>query len=314
MRSSFGKRAAEMGLDTSLAYKGLYRYVDAYGEVIYRTLAPLTVENDPNGRHETDGEFINLLGVFTKDVQDEQQLEHKYAGYVSDAYKFIGNDVLNQRIRTAIQSVGMPILEENVILWDSLCRMRNEIIIRNGQQIDQVGDVLPVMIVNNSYNGTRAATLAFGIAIANASAARKSIFGFTLGEMRQVHIASSTTQLSSAVSSYMQVFTENINEMITQSFNSTLTETEMLSVLDLIEGIGKNRRNKISEILNNLNPIQTPGSPPPLPSAWQVFLAIARYSSLEPNLNSKRLLENAAESVLVIPPRMFDVLERLQKE
>jgi len=191
--------------------------------------------------------------------------------------------------------------------------MRNEIILQSSRSVAQAGDVLPVMIVNNSYNGTRAATLAFGIAIDNVGRLTgRTIFGFSLGEMRQVHINTVTTRLSTAVGSYMQVFTESITDMITSSFNSTLTDDEMLSVLDIIEGIGKKKKEKISAILNDLNPPATEGATPPLPSAWQVFLAIARYSSLEENLNSKRLLENAAESVLVIPPRMYDVLERLQ--
>jgi len=58
---------------------------------------------------------------------------------------------------------------------------------------------------------------------------------------------------------------------------------------------------------------QTPeGEEVQLPSAWHMFLAIVRYSSFEPNINIKRMLENAAESVLVIPTRMYGVLERLQ--
>jgi len=300
-----------MGLDVTRSYKGLYSYTDRYGEVVYRELqSNRNFSEVPELNHPTDGLDTPLIGIFTKGPEEQ---EYNYAGYVSDMYKFIGNDIVNQRIRDAIQSVGMPILEENTILWNTFCRMRNEIILQSSQSIAQAGDVLPVMIVNNSYNGTRAATLGFGIAIDNIGRQiGRTIFGFSLGEMRQVHIESSTTQLSAAVGSYMQVFTQDITDMITSSFNSTLNEDEMLSVLDIIEGIGKKRKEKIAAILDELNPPVQEGAVPPLPSAWQVFLAIARYSSLEPNLNSKRLLENAAESVLVIPTRMYDVLERLQ--
>jgi len=300
-----------MGLDVTRSYKGLYSYTDRYGEVVYRELqSNRNFSEVPELNHPTDGLDTPLIGIFTKGPEEQ---EYNYAGYVSDMYKFIGNDIVNQRIRDAIQSVGMPILEENTILWNTFCRMRNEIILQSSQSIAQAGDVLPVMIVNNSYNGTRAATLGFGIAIDNIGRQiGRTIFGFSLGEMRQVHIESSTTQLSTAVGSYMQVFTQDITDMITSSFNSTLNEDEMLSVLDIIEGIGKKRKEKIAAILDELNPPVQEGAVPPLPSAWQVFLAIARYSSLEPNLNSKRLLENAAESVLVIPTRMYDVLERLQ--
>jgi len=300
-----------MGLDTTHSFKGLYSYADRYGEVVYRELHPICpIDQERSWEHPTDEIKSPLLGIYAKGSSEE---EFVYSGYVSELYKFIGNDVVNQRIRDAIQSVGMPILEENTILWDSFCRMRNEVVLQSSQSTPEAGDVLPVMIVNNSYNGTRAATLGFGMAFDNIGRqVGRTIFGFSLGEMRQVHVESSTTQLSTAVGSYMQVFNESILDMITMSFESTLNEDEMLSVLDIIEGIGKKRKEKIASILNELNPPAQEGATPPLPSAWQVFLAIARYSSLEPNLNSKRLLENAAESVLVIPPRMYDVLETLQ--
>ena len=130
--------------------------------------------------------------------------------------------------------------------------------------------------------------------------------------MRQVHIETSRTEMSSTISSYMEVFTENIADMISSNFQSTFTEDQMLSVMDVIEEFGKKRKEKISAILTEMQPPVEAGVVPPLPSAWQVFLAIVRYSSIEPNLNVKKLLENAAESVLVIPPRMYEVLERLQ--
>jgi len=302
----FNERAAVMGLDSSLAYKGMFSYSDRYGEVVYRQLSTQFVDiQDPNG-HPTDGLPISKYGIYTKgpDWQD-----YLYAGNVSDMYKFIGNDVLNQRIRDAITSIGMPIMTENAVPSLLLTKLRNEIIIQSSQQAPDVGDILPVMIVNNSYDGTRAASVAFGIATSYRG--DRVIFGFSLGEMRQVHIESSTTSMSSAIASYMQVFSDNILDMITGSFNSTLTEDEMMATLDVIEGMGKKRREGVSNLLQEMMPAPIEGQPPPLPTAWLVFLAIVRYSSFEPNLNMKRLMENAAESVLVIPARMYEVLERL---
>jgi len=257
--------------------------------------------------HATDGQEVPLMAIYSKAPDDD---DYNYCGIVSQLYQFMGNDVLNERIRTAVQEVGMPVLTENIIFNQNLTRMRNELIIQSSQHVPNAGDVLPVMIVQNSYDGTKAASLSFGIA--THVHGTQVIFGFSLGEMRQVHIVDSRTEMASAVSSYMQVFSGSIIEMITNSFNSTLTEQEMLGTMDIIEGIGKNRRKEISAILTEMNPAAE-GEDPSLPSAWQMFLAIVRYSSFEPNLNVKRLLENAAESVLVIPTRMYEVLERLQQ-
>lgn len=301
---TFAQRAEEMGLEAN-PITGLYSYSDRYSEVVYRDMfTRMLYQGDSTLFHPTDGNQIPLLAIYTKDPDWE---DYKYVGYVSGLYKFIGNDVLNQRIRDGITEVGMPIMTENTLFKYDHTHMRNEIIIQNGQRVMTVGDILPVMIVQNSYNGTRAASVAFGIAMEEGR--NYLTFGFNLGEIRQVHIANSVTSITSTINSYMQVFTDNISEMITQSFSSQLTEEEMFGVLDVVEGFGKKRREAVSAILDEM---QT-GPPGTLPTAWQMFLAIVRYSSFEPNLNIRKMMENAAESVLVIPPRMLEVLERLQE-
>ena len=301
MREPFAQRAQEMGLTAIGAHKGLFTYEDQYSQLTYRQLYTGYLNISEEERHETDGFPTPLIAIYTRPTAD---VDWHYAGYVSDFYQFIGNDVLCQRVRASVLAVGMPIMTEGAIMsWDHT-RMRNEIIIQSSETHPQAGDILPVMIVNNSYNGTRAATVAFGIALEYNN--DRTIFAFSLGEMRQVHIQNSGTEMSSAVNSYMQVFSQDITDMITGSFNTTITEDEMLAVLDLIEGYGRKRRDAISVLLEEIQPAGAG-----LPSAWQVFLAIVRYSSFEPNLNMKRLLENAAESVLVIPRRMYEVLDQL---
>jgi len=288
-----------MGLNVDGAYKGLFTYSDQYSQLAYRQL--VTAQGGQEDVHPTDNMSAPIIAIYTRPTEN---VDWTYAGYVSDFYQFIGNDVLCQKVRESVEAVGMPIMTENTIMTYDHTRMRNEIIIQSSQNHAQAGDVLPVMVVNNSYNGTRAATLAFGLAMEYN--AHRTIFAFSLGEMRQVHIQSASTEMRSAVNSYMRVFTESISDMITQSFNSQLTEDDMMAVLDLIDQYGRKRRDAISTLLEELAPAASG-----LPSAWQVFLAIVRYSAFEQNLNMKKLLENAAESVLVIPARMNDVLEQL---
>ena len=71
---------------------------------------------------------------------------------------------------------------------------------------------------------------------------RDVIFGFNLGEMRQVHTTSSTTSMAAAVGDYMGIFSNDIQEMITHSFESRLTEDQFFSTLALIEKFGKRRK------------------------------------------------------------------------
>lgn len=298
----FRERAEQMGLIAD-EDRGLYTYSDKHGHIIYRSV--ITIDNWGSKGHPTDGFLLPHLALFTAAPDaDIQELESfQYCGKVSQIYKFVGNEILNDRIKESISSVGMPIIRENTILSYDRCTMRNEILIQNGQNIAQVGDVLPVMIVNNSYDGTRAASIAFAISMDYTG--RNIVFAFKLGELRMVHVESSRTTMTSAVGAYMGAFTENIVDLITENFNNEVTEDQMLGLLDVVENIGKKRRDQISELIDEM---QEEGKPA---TSWQIFLAIVRYSSLEPNLNVRKLLESAAESVLVIPARMYNVLSRL---
>ena len=302
MREPFAMRAYDMGLQAIGAHKGLYTYSDQYSQIAYRQLFTGMINVSEEDRHPTDGVPVPIIGIFTRPTED---VDFEYVGYVSDFYQFIGNDVLCEQVRNSITSVGLPIVTENPIMSYDLTRLRNEIIIQSSHTHAQAGDILPVMVVNNSYNGTRAASISFGLAMEYNS--DRTIFAFSLGKIRQVHIQNSQTEMRSHVTSYMNAFSENIGDLITNSFNNQVTEEEMLSVLDVIEKYGKKRRDAISTLLEEIQPAEAG-----LPSSWQIFLAIVRYSSLEPNLNIKRLLENAAESVLVIPQRMYEVLDELQ--
>jgi len=302
----FEDRAAEMGLVCN-EEKGIYSYVDTHGRVIYRTNQTKFIPSieDPPG--ETDGFKIPYLSLFTKRNGDDAHWH--YCGIVSKIYKFVGNEVLNEQVRQSILGIGLPIIRENTIISYDLTRMRNEIVIQNGANSLQHGDILPVMIVNNSYNGSKSQSIQFGLSMNYNNEVLS--FGFKLGEMKQIHIDGASTTLSSDVGEYMEVFTESILDMINASFNHTLTEEQLFMTLDVVGEIGKKRREEVSKLLTELAPEVPDGQTPPLPTAWQVFLAVTRYSSFEPNLNAKSLLENAAESVLVIPVRMMDVLEKI---
>lgn len=314
--TDFKDRAESMNLDISKAYKGLYTYSDRFSEVIYRSLLTDFEDNhpsDPNHNgidNETDGKMIPKIAVFTKPVNpNNPDTTFKYIGVVSDIYSFVGNDILIQKIKESIINTGTPILNENTLLNNKLTRIRSEITISSSQNNPISGDVLPVIIINNSYDGTKTASISFGLSMNYNQ--ENLTFAFNLGELKQVHISNSNTNIEAPIESYLEVFSENIVTMITDSFNKQLTEAEMLTSLDVIEDIGKNRKKSISNLLKDLLPDVIEGEPIPLPSSWQVFLAIVRYSSFENNLNVKQLLENAAQSALVIPTQMINVLKEL---
>jgi hypothetical protein len=309
MPSIFEQLAPEMGLTVDSA-RGMFSYRDQYSEVVYRELVTFSNDEIPN-IHATDGIKTTLLGVFTRAADDPID-KYFYTGYVSTQYKFIGNDDVNQAIRDAITKAGTPIVTENTLFYNAYTRMRNEILIRNSHNISQTGNIIPVMIVENSYNGTKKASVAFGLAIEGDKVRNRLIFKFRLGEMSQVHIRSSKTNVDAAIQSYMQVFANDIVDMVRLSFEKRLTDDSLFEILGFIEKVSKKKRDEISQYLSEISPVLQAGQAPQLPSCWDMFLAIAMYSTMETNLNTKRILENAAESCLVIPERMANVLTNLE--
>jgi len=281
---SFEERALKAGL--TIDKPGCFTYSDKLSCVRYKQLQTV------------DEEKVPYLAIFTKGPNDSEDL-YDYRSYVSDAYQFIGNEIVNGRIRDSIGEVGTPIFKEYTLLPYPYTEMYNEIVIQNSSNVPSVGDVYPQLVVRNSYNGMRAASVIFGI---NVRGVANFGFGFRqFGTIRQVHLDKSKSVLSAAVGDYINVFSQSIVSLIEDNFNNELTEDDIMKTLELVEKIGKKRRLEISASLEEATGDKRVTS-------WDLFHVICRYSSIQNNLNVRVLLENVAESVLVVPMKMMTVL------
>jgi len=297
---SFEERAESMGL-SSLG-GGCFHYMDRYGEVIYRSLITKN-ETGPLSNVE-----VPWLALFTKGIEPDGDFCHT-GRILSDKYKFVGNDFINQQIRNSIRITGNPIIQERTLFSPYRTQMYNEIIIQNASNVIKAGDIFPQLIVRNSYNGSMATRIEFGICMAESqSGLTWTGFGFRtkLGIIKQIHIERAPTNQFPIIGDYISSFNQNIVSLVEQNFNNILTEDDMLRTLDLIESVGKKRRDMVSQFLSELtNNTQSSVS------SWNLFLAITRFSSLEKNLNAKVMLESIAERVLTVPDQMYRTLDTL---
>ena len=295
----FRDRAVEMGL---VAHPGgCFYYGDIHSEVIYREL---TTKGEANIMDNTE---VPYLALFTKQPGPSPFLKWDFCGVMSEAYKFEGNEVINSAIRNSITSIGHAIFKEHTIISPARTQMHNVIIISNPTNHQLVGDIYPQVTITNSYNGTRAKGVTFGIYMNEGGLE----FGFRtkLGELRQVHHEGHGTTMTTPIGDYVEAFSQDIISLIESNFDSSVSEDDMLKVLALVEKIGAKKAEKVSSTLhkwaeesnNRLN-------------NWQLFLALVTYSTLESNLNAKRLLEDVAESVLIVPYRMITTVRRLREE
>jgi hypothetical protein len=298
---SFTSNVEQMNFSVIHHPTGLYVYKDKYSEVVYRTF--LTQSAMPNtGAHETDGFISPVLGIFSRILPSDN---FQYIGKISDYYYFIGNQDLANSVLEAIQQLNISIHSNNPYV--SLHNFREDFILTSPVSTNEIGDILPVIICQNSYDGSKAASLSYGIAFAHMN--QTYTFAFKFGEMKMIHLVSKTTKIRDALNSYIVSFRENISEIIRESFNTRLTENQVLGTLEVLEKLGKRKALEVQEILKSLMSEMPSQS---LPSSWQMFMAIVKYSSNYPNLNIKRLLENIAETVLVIPQRMLDILQDIE--
>ena len=271
-----------------------FAYNDAIGCVTYKHL------------QTKDSIDVPLYSVFTK--PPVEGTEFKYAGFVSDLYQFEGNEVMNNRIRASISEVGIPIFREYVYLNPIRTRMSNEILIQNVSNVPRVGDVYPEVVVNNTYDGSGAREFLFGFSILTEKT--RIGFGFKnkIGTIRQVHNIHARTSFSSPISQYVEFFSRNILDIVKCNFETEVTEEHLMVVFDMLEKVGKKRRTEVSTYISEMSK-ETEGRV----NAWNLFLAITFFSTIERNVNIKTLLDSIAEKVLVIPVEIQQVLSSLNK-
>jgi hypothetical protein len=325
MESKFEEKAAEMGLDCSHANQGLYSYSDRFGEVVYRTLvtqsapthdlscslenlADLTDDDESDTfSHETDGFIAPHIAIFTKKPEWRQ---FKYCRCISHVYKFQGHDVVTEKVKESLRGLSEGV-EDNMLydedshLSPDMCILRNYVTVINRQHPYESGNLHPTLVVGNSYDGSRAATMQFGLSVRGDS--YNSNFAFELGKMRMVHSQYSSTTLSYGIGNYFQAFTSGMEELIATNMGMELNEDNIYATLEAIDKLSEKKRNSLQEFLDEVRNNGTLTN-------WQLFLAIIRYSCLQSNINLKKLLENVAESVLVLPQQMMDMLEVQQQQ
>lgn len=305
----FEQRAPDMGLAN--IGNGNFLYSDKYSTVLLRQL---NITEGVVANVILPTESIPYYGVYVKPAAwPNQPNMYKFCGIVSNDYKFMGNDVLNEVIRNSIRESGQSIFVEETTFSGNFSKMYCEMAIAHPSVIQNVGTIYPQINVRNTYDGTGRQIVSFGICMTERDAIRYTRFGFPtkLGTISQVHLETATSRLSSQFGNYVQVFSESIEEMISKNFHNQITASDMLNTLALVEEVGKRRRDGISATLKEI----VGGEPENMAiTSWQLFLAIVRYSTMERNLNAKVLLEDIAERVLIIPDRMMNVVDKLSRQ
>ena len=304
----FRERAEKMGLENK--GNGCFLYTDKFGTVVYRDL----VTRDGVGI--LDNVDTRYLGVWTSNTPNPDS-EFSFIGAVSDKYQFVGNEAVVNQICNSIQEVGCPNFQENALFAPFKTQMRNEILVRNKFTMTEEGNIYPLIIVNNSYNGTKAVDVTFGIFIESMNNRYGNIlFGFQekLSKMRQVHLVDSRTTLTSVIGDYINDFSGGVSSIIDSNFREKIDVPDMMRVLGLIEKIGKRKKKEVAEYINKLQEMDKDEGKDDSLTTWKLFLAITRFSTMEKNLNVKSLLENVAESVLTVPVAMVRTVQALEKQ
>ena len=296
MDSNFSENYAVMGLED--IGDNCYSYTDQYSSIKYFQLIT-----------KNSGIDIPCFAIFVKptdiEVDPNDSLEgYRYVGNISGSYQFIGNDILAQTIRESISAAGQAVFREYPILTPNLTTFMTEMVIENPTSINEIGTVKPQINLSNSYNGTAKASVNFGFSIYEDGAIEnRNGFGFDekMITLKQIHVQSSSTLMTGAVTGYVDIFSNNITQLIEENFNREIPEEDAMKVLELIEksGAGKNRTSMIAEFFKSIEN----------KTSWNMFHAITRFSTIEKNLNAKKLLENVAESVLIVPAQMINAIE-----
>jgi hypothetical protein len=231
--------------------------------------------------------------------------EYEYKGILSEIYKFEGNERFIDMVLESIGNLGQVVRDESFILSADNCQILYEAILRDAKTVPQLGDVYPQITIRNSYNGTLKKSIAFGISMNDLTNRVSCSFREKLGEIGQKHTENSQV-ISMGINEYLNSFTTSIEDFFNLNLNTLLQPDDILATLDLIEKVGKKRRETVSALLGDYDELED-GSRQPI-SAWSLFLAILRFTSTETNINAKIIVENAAVRNLVFPNQMLTAL------
>ena len=286
--NKFEDRFAEMGLNQRPA--GVYTYEDKFGKVQYKKLQTV------------DGEVIPYLAIFTLPVT-ATYVTPSFIGTVSEMYQFVGHEAVNRKIREMVSEANTVIFSEENQLSPDIAEMMNSIIIRNAKSIPAWGDISPQLVVVNSYNGHKAVAVSFGFSMSSGRDRYGIALRNKLGTLRQVHLLSSKSRLVSAVSQFVQVFNNNIIGTIEANFNNVVSEEDFLGILDMIESISKKKRETISSYITDNVGTSI--------NSWNLFNVLCKFSTIEKHINTKVLMENIAEKVLILPVEFSQMMQKI---
>ena len=280
--------------------EAMYFHADCYSKIWFEHL--VTSRNQ---------EETTVYGIFTS-PPDGDIATRNFCGVVTDQYKFISNEAVVHAVLTSLGELGGGEIDQHYYISDNHVSFREDISInRRSRNIDQVGIVVPTITVENSYNGSKAASYSFGLEIRDGDIRHSITFREKIASMRQVHIITSRTSMTSNIGDYMSVFDDNITDLITSNFEQMLLPEDVMKSLKLVEKLGKKRYKAVAvnlaELVNNEDTNIDLENPPAV-SVWKMFQAIAKFSAVEENLNAKKMLDSIAERTLVIPSRMIQSL------
>jgi len=286
--NKFEDRFVDMGLNQRPV--GVYTYEDRFGKVQYKKLQTV------------DGEVIPYLGIFTLPASDAFETPI-FIGTISELYQFVGHEVVNEKIREMVSEAATAIFSEETQMSPDIAEMMNSIIIRNAKTIPAWGDISPQLVVVNSYNGHKAVTVSFGFSMSSARQRYGIALRNKLGTLRQVHLLSSKSKLVSAVSQFVQIFNDNIIGTIEANFNNVVSEEDFLGILDMIEEISKKKREAISSYISDSVGTSI--------NSWNLFNVLCKFSTMEKHINTRVLIENIAEKVLILPVEFSQMMQKI---
>lgn len=301
------KRNLSIGRNPELEALGIgtFYYGDKFANVIYKRLVTL---NDSKG---VDNRLVPACGLFIE-PEPEKNLGYEFSSIVSEVYRFVGHENLVEGVKKAVLDSENSIEFEEAIFSIRREKMYYILVIKNpNDEMSREYDVHPTLFLKNSYDGTLSQKITFGLSIKENGNYKAASLRHRFGELKQVHAGVSNTYSTSSIGSFVNTFSNNMLDVITHNKNRPVSFDNLTVLLDILEKIGKNRREGFSTFLN----IQT-NSQNQVVSAqrnlnfFDLFIALLRFSQEEKTINARLLMDDLIESTLEVPTRMMNLSER----
>jgi len=272
-----------------------YYYSDRFGKVLFKTVETKGTEGLYFSR-----KILPFFAIFTGPPDDDRNGDFYFIGEASKHYRFVGNEKLINDTLEMLDVSNLNVQVQTQEIDYKYSTLFYNIALSNPSNIAEIGDVFPVLTIKNSYNKTIKESISYGFGMYNEGRFYSYTSSKLFGQFSRRHMNNSLTREKNFILDGVEKLVDDIPFVCSEMANFTVNQDEIIAIIETVEALGKKRHEALVSLVQSFNENNI--------SVWKIFIAILKFISVEKNFNARRVLENIAEKIIILPTKISNAI------